>query len=117
MTDENLTPTILGRTSIEPGPSNNETVQHHWLGVVKRRSFLKSIGVAGAVLSAGVALISHAQATRGITGRLLKGDSALLRLAAAVELIEADPMQAKQYERRLDLEQEIQAFEEWRRNP
>jgi hypothetical protein len=117
MTDENLPPTTLGRTSIEPGRSNNEALQHHWHGVVKRRCFLKSIGVARVVLSAGVALISHAQATRSSTGRLPKGDSALLRLTAAVELIEADPMQAKEDERWLELEREIQAFEEWRRNP
>jgi hypothetical protein len=118
MPDENLTPTTLDHTSIDPSPLNNEDFQHHWGLVVKRRSFFESIGVAGAALSAGVALSSYAQATRRNTGRFPQGDSAaLLRLGTAVELIEADPMQAKEYERRLDLEQEIQAFEEWQRNP
>ena len=118
MTDKNLAPTTWDHTSIDPSPLDNEDVQHHRGLVVKRRSFFESIGVAGAELSASVALSSHAQATRRNTGRFPKGDSvALLRLGAGVELIEADPMQAKEYERRLDLEQEIQAFEEWQRNP
>ena len=119
MTDENLTRTTLDHTSIEPSPSTNEDVRYHWHGAVKRRSFLKSIGIAGAALSARVVLNSesHPQASRRFTVKLPKGDAARLRLAAAVELIEPDPVQAKEYERRLDLEQEIQAFEEWQHNP
>src|ERR1700687_2770119 len=71
--------------------STEEAVQRHWQGVVKRRSFLKGLGIAGATLSAGALLgtESNAQATRS-TGRLSKGDAALLRFAAAAELIEAD---------------------------
>src|SRR5712671_7675392 len=73
------------RSSIEEG------VQRHWQGVVKRRSFLKGLGIAGATLSAGALLGSegNAQATRS-PGKLSKGDAALLRFAAAAELIEAD---------------------------
>src|ERR1700730_1419709 len=68
-----------------------EGVQRHWQGVVKRRSFLKGLGIAGATLSAGALLGTegNAQATRS-PGKLSKGDAALLRFAAAVELIEAD---------------------------
>jgi hypothetical protein len=71
--------------------STDEAVQHHWQGVVKRRSFLKGLGIAGATLSATALLgnKSVAQAVRS-TGKLSKGDAALLRFAAAVELIEAD---------------------------
>src|SRR6202166_1612161 len=71
--------------------SIEEGVQRHWQGVVKRRSFLKGLGIAGATLSAGALLGTegNAQATRS-PGRLSKGDAALLRFAAAVELIEAD---------------------------
>jgi Ferritin-like domain len=71
--------------------STEQAVQRHWQGVVKRRSFLKGLGIAGATLSAGALLgtESNAQATRS-TGRLSKGDAALLRFAAAAELIEAD---------------------------
>lgn len=114
MTDENLNLTTLDQ-SIEPGPSDNEDVQHHRHGVVKRRSFRRSIGIAGTALSASVVLgsESHAQALRRSTVRLSKGDTALSPLAAAVELIEAGPVQARESERRL--EQEIQAFEEWQR--
>jgi Ferritin-like domain len=71
--------------------STEEGVQRHWQGVVKRRSFLKNLGIASATLSAGALLgaESHAQAT-GSTGKLSKGDAALLRFAAAAELIEVD---------------------------
>jgi hypothetical protein len=71
--------------------SIEEGVQRHWQGVVKRRSFLKGLGIAGATLSAGALLGTegNAQATRS-RARLSKGDAALLRFAAAVELIEAD---------------------------
>src|SRR6201997_541590 len=71
--------------------STEEDVQRHWQGVVKRRSFLKGLGIAGATVSAGVMLggESNAQSTTS-TGRLSKGDAALLRFAAAAELIEAD---------------------------
>src|SRR5882762_2677534 len=71
--------------------STEEDVQRHWQGVVKRRSFLKGLGIASATLSAGALLGAegNAQASRS-RGTLSKGDAALLRFAAAVELIEAD---------------------------
>jgi hypothetical protein len=71
--------------------STEEGVQRRWQGVVKRRSFLKGLGIAGATLSAGTLLGTegNAQATRS-AGKLSKGDAALLRFAAAAELIEAD---------------------------
>jgi Ferritin-like domain len=72
-------------------PSTEDGVQQHWQGVVKRRSFLKGLGIAGATLSAGTLLGIKANAqARPATGKLSKGDAALLRFAAAVELIEAD---------------------------
>jgi Ferritin-like domain len=72
-------------------PLSEEAVQHHWQGVVKRRSFLKGLGIAGATLSATALLgkESEGQATRS-SGNLSKGDAALLKFAAAAELIEAD---------------------------
>ena len=116
MTDENLKLTTLRQTSIEPSSSNNEMIQRHWDDVVKWGSFLRTIGIAGAALSASVVLgrKSQAQASCRSTVKFPKGDAALLRLTAAVELIEADLVQVKEYERRL--EQEIRAFEEWQRN-
>jgi hypothetical protein len=58
---------------------------------VKRRSYLKGLAIAGATLSAGTLLESqgNAQDTPG-TGKLSRGDAALLRFAAAAELIEVD---------------------------
>jgi hypothetical protein len=68
-----------------------DNVQRRWQEVVKRRSFLKGISLAGATLTAGALMGRqlHAQTTRS-SRRLSKGDVALLRFAAAVELIEAD---------------------------
>src|ERR1700686_2394295 len=71
--------------------STDDGVQRHWQGVVKRRSFLKGLGIAGATLSAGALLGSEASGqARTSSGKLSQGDAALLRFAAAVELIEAD---------------------------
>src|ERR1700680_661532 len=71
--------------------SAEEGVQRHWQGVVKRRSFLKGLGIAGAALSAGALLGTQGNAeTARSTGKLSRSDAALLRFAAAVELLEAD---------------------------
>jgi len=71
--------------------STDDGVQRHWQGVVKRRSFLKGLGIAGATLSAGALLGTEARGqTSTSSGKLSKGDAALLRFAAAAELIEAD---------------------------
>ena len=93
MKQENSPSAVVSEeNSSEVGSSSTgEDVQRHWQGVVKRRSFLKGLGIAGATLSAGALLAteSNAQATSS-TGKLSKGDAALLRFAAAAELIEAD---------------------------
>ncbi len=73
------------------GLTHSTTEKRHWQGVVKRRSFLKGLGIAGATLSASAILGTkgNAETARSI-GKLSRGDAALLRFAAAVELIEAD---------------------------
>jgi hypothetical protein len=93
MNEEKSQSAVVSETNL-PETSHSSTedaVQRHWQGVVKRRSFLKGLGIVGATLSAGTLLGTegNAQATRS-TGKLSKGDAALLRFAAAVELIEAD---------------------------
>src|ERR1700693_5966913 len=93
MKQENSPSVVVSETNSSEAnhSSTGEDVQRHWQGVVKRRSFLKGLGIAGATLSAGALLGAegNAQSTRS-TGKLSKGDTALLRFAAAAELIEAD---------------------------
>jgi hypothetical protein len=66
----------------------DEDLEARWYDVVGRRSFLKGVGLAGAAAVPGSALFASeaAAASRAIT----KGDVAILRLLAAVELIESD---------------------------
>jgi hypothetical protein len=71
--------------------STEEDVQRHWQGVVKRRSFLKGLGIAGAALSAGTLLATEGTAqTSSSTVKLSKGDIALLQFAAWAEIVESD---------------------------
>ena len=71
--------------------STEEDVQRHWQGVVKRRSFLKGLGIAGAALSAGTLLATEGAAqTSSSTDKLSKGDVALLQFAAWAEIVESD---------------------------
>src|SRR5258708_980155 len=92
MKEKNSQSTVaLDTNPSEANQSSSEDVQRHWQGVVKRRSFLKGLGIAGATLSASALLGTEGNAqARPSTGKLSKGDAALLRFAAAVELIEAD---------------------------
>jgi hypothetical protein len=93
MKEKNSPSAIVSETnSSEASHSSTEdAVQRHWQDVVKRRSFLKGLGIAGATLSASALLgaEANAQTTRS-SGKLSRGDAALLRFAAAAELIEAD---------------------------
>jgi hypothetical protein len=93
MKDKNSPSALVSETNSTEASysSTEEAVQRHWQGVVQRRSFLQGLGIAGATLSAGALLTTegNAQATRS-TGKLSKGDAALLRFAAAAEIIEAD---------------------------
>jgi hypothetical protein len=54
-----------------------------WQDVIRRRSFLQGVGLAGAALPAGKLFADGGN-------KLSKGDAALLKLVAAIELIEAD---------------------------
>jgi len=75
-----------------PVPITHSTQEHSASsldGVVRRRSFLKSIGIAGATLSAG-ALLSTDLVAEERSGSLASGDAAILRFLAAAEIIETD---------------------------
>ena len=56
-----------------------------WQRVIRRRSFLQGVGVAGATLSTGTLL-----ADDNSNKKLSKGDAAILQFLAAAELIESD---------------------------
>lgn len=61
-----------------------DDVQANWKRVVRRRSFLQGVGVAGtAALPVGRLLADDDKS-------LSKGDTAILRFAAAIEFVEAD---------------------------
>jgi len=67
-----------------PPTTEPDDVQANWERVVRRRSFLQGIGMAGAtVLPAGKLFAKEDK-------KLSKGDAALLRFAAAIEFVEAD---------------------------
>src|SRR4030081_2815439 len=85
MIKENLVPTASPETTQSDGegaesPSGNG---------VKRRSFLKGLGVAGAALSAGSLLATTAEASQS-RGIITVCDVAILRFLAAAELLETD---------------------------
>jgi hypothetical protein len=58
-------------------------------GAVERRSFLKALGTAGAAPSTGALAPATAYA-QAYGSQISKGDAALLRFAAAAEIIESD---------------------------
>ena len=81
----------MKKTNVSADPSETpaaspaiDDVQANWQRVVRRRSFLQGIGVAGATMLPAAKLFAQQDK------RLSKGDAALLRLAAAIEFIEAD---------------------------
>jgi hypothetical protein len=69
--------------------SSREAVDKNWTRLVRRRSFLHGIGAAVSVLPA-TALFAAEKDLDGDDRPLTRGDVAILRLAAAIELIEAD---------------------------
>src|ERR1700726_229402 len=67
-------------------PSAGEDINSDWERVVRRRSFLRGIGLAGAALPAGSLLKGESTSS----DKLAKGDVAILRFLAAAEIIETD---------------------------
>src|ERR1700740_3524574 len=92
-TEENSLSTLVSEANSSEAKDSSieEDVQRHWQGVVKRRSFLKGLGIAGATLSASALLGAegNAQAARS-TGKLSKGDVALCQVRLWAELVESD---------------------------
>jgi Ferritin-like domain len=68
-----------------------DDLDSRWQHVVRRRSFLKGVGMAGAALSAGTLLAPAGTAqTSSSRGKLSNGDVALLQFAAWAEIVESD---------------------------
>jgi len=69
-------------------------VHARWNSVVRRRSFLKGLGVAGVILPTSGLLAAGVKAAgtkaNVVLGGLTAGDAAILRFLAAAELIETD---------------------------
>jgi hypothetical protein len=90
MKQDTLAPTLSAETtaSSSGSPSESRSGSPTETGV-KRRSFLKGMGIAGVALTGGslLAAASEASQTKDV---ITSGDVALLRFVAAAELIEAD---------------------------
>jgi hypothetical protein len=83
-------PSMAARPETDAGATSAIDLAARWQRVVRRRSFLKGIGVAGA---AGAALPIGALAATDVAAasdRLTRGDVAILRFLAAAEIIESD---------------------------
>lgn len=89
MKSKNQLPTKSTRTV---SSAANEDVQSAWQRVIRRRSFLKGLGMAtaGTIVPAGALLMTATKAHAQSVGRPTRGDIAILRFLAAAELIESD---------------------------
>src|SRR5690348_7169895 len=92
MKKEDPSPSTSSQPILESG---NPTNQRRRFKRLKRRSFLKGIGMASAA-SVGAGLLTHGSSAfagegpEEHSGRLTPGDAALLRFAAAAEILETD---------------------------
>src|SRR6267378_4108976 len=89
MTKERSSPTVLAHETTQ---SANDEGNPHPSREIRRRSFLKGLGVTGAAVTLGTGIMA-----KGIplfaeerSGSLTKGDAAILRFLAAAEIIESD---------------------------
>src|ERR1700740_384345 len=82
--------TISGKNPSQTQPASNDiqSKDPNSSTAVARRSFIKGLGVVGATLLPGAALLK-AQSTSS-SGKLSKGDADLLRFALWAELVESD---------------------------
>jgi Ferritin-like domain len=86
MKEENLSGTSPAQTN--PAATSIQNQDSNRLQTVPRRSFLKGLGIVGATLLPGAALLKAQSAT--LSGKLSQGDADLLRFALWAELVESD---------------------------
>jgi hypothetical protein len=72
----------------QPPAAVEDEIQAQWRRVVGRRSFLRGVGLAGAAAVPGSALFASEAIAR--SSAIPQSDVAILRLLAAIELIESD---------------------------
>src|SRR6266446_4689970 len=89
MTKERSSPTVLAHETTQSANDEGNPQPSH---EIRRRSFLKGLGVTGAAVTLGTGIMA-----KGVplfaeerSGSLNKGDAAILRLLAAAEIIESD---------------------------
>src|SRR5713226_5525607 len=82
MKKENLSLSTTSETKL-----GTEDIHANWRRVVRRRSFLSGLGLAGAALPAASLLATKSKAA---SDKLTPGDVAILKFLAAAELIETD---------------------------
>ena len=90
MNNEELSPTVLARETSQSSAMDEANPQPS--RKIRRRSFLKGLGVTGAAATLGAGILAKGVplfAEEG-SGSLAKGDAAILRFLAAAELIESD---------------------------
>ncbi len=85
MAPETLPANVLSTLTDQPNTEQASPSQ----GPVKRRSFLKGLGVVGAALSTGSLLTTISEA-QGRNDVITVGDVAILRFLAAAEILETD---------------------------
>ena len=78
----------LSPTPVSTPPSSQPDLNDLHQRVIRRRSFLKGLGIAGAAVTAGSLLTLDAEAEK--SGSLTEGDAGILRFLAAAEILETD---------------------------
>jgi hypothetical protein len=89
MKNENVPAAELSETTTTP---TVEEVKSHEKGIVNRRSFMRHSLVAGAAATVGAGILANSNfaVAQGASGKLAKGDVAILQFLAAAEIIESD---------------------------
>ena len=91
MKNENVPSAELSETTTMP---TVEEVTSHEKALVNRRSFMRHSLAAGAAATVGAGILANNNfaVAQGASGKLTKGDVAILQFLAAAEIIESDLM-------------------------
>ena len=89
MKNKNVPTAELSETTTMP---TTEEVSSHEKALVNRRSFMRHSLVAGAAATVGAGILANSNfaVAQGDSGKLTKGDVAILQFLAAAEIIESD---------------------------